>query len=381
MRVLIVNTRMNVYGGAELLIVKLANYFNKKGIENRLLTPYLSPEIEKEIDRRTEIISLGNDAGSGIKDIIKEVRMLQKAIQHLMQSFDVINVHNFPSELSVFGVRKPVVWMCNEPPIFWLNPNIPSVLQIPHRFLLRFERFVVRKYVEKACVSDEFNARRFEKIYGFKPEVINYGIDYEFFSKGNGKRALEEFDLFDNFIILQVGMITPLKNQMESVKVLERLKDKIPNVKLVLAGWGEGEYVLMLKEYIKEKGLEQNVIFTGHLDRECLRDLYHACDVLLHPIKSQGGWLSPFEALCAKKPIVVSTEMTASDIIRREKIGVVTNDFAGAIWDIYNNTDKYQEMAKRGQTWVREHLSWDKFCERMVSLFHEAIKEKREKYR
>jgi glycosyltransferase involved in cell wall biosynthesis len=245
--------------------------------------------------------------------------------------------------------------------------------------VLKFENLVVKKYVRKVCVADEFNARRFERIYGFKPEIINYGVDYEFFSKGNRKRALEEFGLFDTFIILQVGMITPLKNQMESIKVVERLRDKIPNVKLVLAGWGKGNYMLMLKEYIRKKDLEQNVIFTGHLDRERLRNLYHACDVLLHPIKPQGGWLAPFEALCARKPIVVSTRMTASDIVSREKIGIVTNDFAGAIWDIYNNPDKYQEMTERGQRWVKENLSWDKFCKEMINLFYEVGRGK-EKY-
>ncbi len=369
---------MNVYGGAELLIVKLANYLSRTGIENKLLVTFLSPEIEKKFER-TEIITLNKDLGSGIKDIVTEILILHKHIKELSDSFDIINVHNFPSEVSVFGIRRPIVWMCNEPPIFWLNTHLPSLLLVPHKLVLKFENLVVKKYVRKVCVADEFNARRFERIYGFKPEIINYGVDYEFFSKGNRKRALEEFGLFDTFIILQVGMITPLKNQMESIKVVERLRDKIPNVKLVLAGWGKGNYMLMLKEYIRKKDLEQNVIFTGHLDRERLRNLYHACDVLLHPIKPQGGWLAPFEALCARKPIVVSTRMTASDIVSREKIGIVTNDFAGAIWDIYNNPDKYQEMTERGQRWVKENLSWDKFCKEMINLFYEVGRGK-EKY-
>jgi glycosyltransferase involved in cell wall biosynthesis len=164
-------------------------------------------------------------------------------------------------------------------------------------------------------------------------------------------------------------MLQPFKNQMESIKTIEKLRERIPNLKLVLAGWGLQEYENSLKNYIKEKGLEKNVVFTGHLDREGIRDLYNTCDVLLHPIKSQGGWLSPFEALCAKVPVVVSPEMTASDIIRKEKIGIVTHAYVEAVLEIYNNQEKYHEMAEKGKEWVINNLSWDKYCEKMVDLF------------
>jgi glycosyltransferase involved in cell wall biosynthesis len=240
--------------------------------------------------------------------------------------------------------------------------------------LFEIEKFVVRNYIKYVCVSDEFNAKQFEKIYGFKPIIINYGIDYEFFSQGDKYRAFKKLNLYDNyFIVLQVGWIQPFKNQLESIRTIEKLKDKISNIKLILAGAEDQGYKMILEKYIREKKLEQYVIFTGHLNREEIRDLYHACDVLLHPIKSQGGWLAPFEALCAKKPIVVSREMTASDIIKREKIGIVTDDFAEAIWDIYTNPDKYYAIAKRGEVWVRENLSWDKFCEKMVNLFYKIM--------
>lgn len=374
MHVLIVNTQMGVYGGAELLIVKLANYLSKEGIKSTLLTTFLLPEIEKDLVG-TDIISLNKkfERGIAVMNTIREILMLRRYIQDLKDSFDVINIHNFPSELSVFGVDKPSVWMCNEPPVFWLNPNLPFPLQIPHRLLLGFEKFVVKRYIKDASVSDEFNAERFKKIYKFMPTIINYGIDYEFFSKGDKDGALKELNISDDFIVLHVGMLTPLKNQMESIKTIEKLKNSIPNIKLILAGNGGGEYRSMLENFIRENNLEQNVVFTGHLNQESVRDLYHACNLLLHPIKSQGGWLAPFEALCAKKPIVVSNELTASDIIKREKLGIVTNDFSEAVLDIYHNPDKYNEVAERGGEWVKENLSWDKFSEKMVNLFNKSM--------
>jgi glycosyltransferase involved in cell wall biosynthesis len=130
---------------------------------------------------------------------------------------------------------------------------------------------------------------------------------------------------------------------------------------------------MMLRRYVKERNLERNVIFAGHVNGELMRDLYSACDLLLHPIKSQGGWLAPFEALCAGKVIVVSTEMTASDLIKKERIGIVTNNFTEAVWNIYNEPSKYIKMAQRGQIWVKNNLSWKRFCQKMVDLFYRVV--------
>lgn len=374
---LIVHPSMSLYGGAELVIVKLANYLTEKGIDNAILTLDMSPEIRKEI------------AGSDIIIPEKPLKFSPKVpyfmtlplvvltlIKHLrrnLENFDVINVHNFPVEFIAFSCRKKVVWMCNEPPQQYFTSPSPLV-KLLNEAITVMDKVVVKKYINHVCVADEFNAKRFEGIYGIKPVIIPYGIDYEFFLIGNREKAMEMLDLCeDDFILLQVGMLTPLKNQLESIKVVNNLKGKIPEIKLILAGHGDNEYERTLRKYVREFGLEKNVIFTGHLPRTIVRDLYAACDIFLFPVKPQGGWLSPFEALCAGKPIVVSTLMTAADMIKGNKIGMVTDDFTKVVLDIYHNLKKYRKMARRGKIWVRENLSWDKFCERMVSIFRDEL--------
>lgn len=381
MRVLIVNPGMRVYGGAELVIIKIANYLTKNGIKNALLTTSILPEIQRELMDTDVIIKEKSKLNSLTKkfiflDILDEIVALYKGLRNNVKNFDVINIHNFPAELTILSYHKPIVWMCNEPPEICIAFNSEKNLlrKCIKKIILIFDKFLVRRYMKNVVVADEYNAKRFKRIYGFNPEIINYGIDYEFFSKRNKEEALNTFNFDNNFIVLQVGMLTPYKNQMESIKTIEKLKNRIPNIRLILAGWGEGNYRVMLEEYIKEKNLGQNVIITGHLSRERVRDLYHVCDVLLHPVKSQGGWLVPFEALCAKKPIVVSPEMTASDIIKKEKIGIVTREYAGAILDIHRTPEKYSGMMKKGEIWVRNNLTWNKFCEEMLNLLMRGIK-------
>jgi glycosyltransferase involved in cell wall biosynthesis len=265
--------------------------------------------------------------------------------------------------------------MCNELPELWNNPNPLPPLRILRDIGVVYDKYFVKKYVDAICVSDEINAKRIIRRYGMQPHIVHYGIDYDFFSIGNENRPSQKFNLHNAFIVLQVGWLSPQKNQLESIKAVEKLRDKIPHIKLILVGSGHGYlYETMLKSYVSKKGLNNHVIFLGHQPREEVRDLYHACHILVHPVGEQGGWLTPFEALCASKPIIVSPSMNAASIIEKEKIGIATNDLAKAILDVYNNPKPYQDMARRGKRWVADNLSWDKFGQRMVEVFESVIK-------
>ena len=376
LRVLVVHPLMTFYGGAELVVVKLANYMTEEGIENAVLTLNTSQEIRREL--------VGSELISPRKSLrlppgVPHVRTLPPAslvlIKHVRKNFrrfDVINVHNFPAELTAFSCPKRVIWMCNEPPQLHFASTSP-VERLHGGIVTVADRLVVRRWVDRVCVADRFNADRFERVYGIKPVIIPYGIDHEFFSRGDGGKAREMFSLGEGeFILLQVGALTHLKNQLESIEVVRSLRNRIPGVKLVLAGHGGNRYEQLLRRRVGELGLEKQVIFTGHLPRKIVRDLYAACDIALFPVKPQGGWLSPFEALCAGKPVVVSTRMTAAEMIKGNGIGTVTDDLPGAVMDIRTDPRKYRKMAERGSTWVKENLSWDRFCEKMVEQFAQS---------
>jgi glycosyltransferase involved in cell wall biosynthesis len=380
MKVLIVYPQMYIYGGAELLIVRLANYLSRNGIQNALLTTHLLPEIANDFSD-TQIIQYprhSRDADATHRNPLKLVWLLNKGVRQHLRNFDLINVHNYPAEFCTWPLHKPVVWMCNEPLDVAVQVRLAqasklSIKRLFFKALLAVDRHVVRKYVKNVVVADQFNKRRFINLYGFNPHVIHYGIDYDFFS---AQPHTVSAKLNSSFCVLHVGMLTPLKNQMQSIKTIEKLKDAIPDIKLILAGLGEGEYLETVKAYLNDHQLHRHVEITGHVSREQIRNLFHTSNALLHPIGSQGGWLSPFEALCAGLPIVVSPETTASDLVQNENLGVVTDDYTRALLEIYQKPDKYDKMKGRRAAWVRENLSWDKFSENMIRVFQKTLEEK-----
>jgi glycosyltransferase involved in cell wall biosynthesis len=380
MRVLVIYPKFYVYGGGEILVVRLCNYLSRQGIKNSILTTEMMPEIRADL-AGTEVITekVRGEATSVRARYKMELEALARGVKKYQGDFDIINPHNFPSEIAAASGAKPIAWMCNEPELYLLkdHPNFKTSLSLDRLYLLLLflrEKFLVKKHIRHVIVSDEYNAERFQGIYNIKPHIINYGIDYDFFSRNDAGPGAQEEQLKGKFIILHVGMLTPYKNQMESLKALNDVKHQIPEAVLVFAGGGYDEaYKQRIDAYIKEHSLSDRVIFKGHISRNELRSLYYKTDVMIHPVKSQGGWLSPFEMLSAGRPIVVSRDLTASYIIEKEEIGIVTGNYARAILDVYKDQNRYRMMAARGREYVNKNLSWDSFGEKMAQLYDMAL--------
>jgi glycosyltransferase involved in cell wall biosynthesis len=378
MKVLIVNPHMHLYGGADIVIVKLANYLTNNGIQNALLTLSISDKVKNDLVG-TEIIipDKQKDYSKTSSSFIKEFFILKKYINKHSKDFDIINVHAFPAEIAILSCKKPVVWMCNEPPGLWpeMQTKKLSILKkFIYKIALETEKYTVKTKVTGVCVADEFNFSRLKRLYKIDGFKNNYGIDYNFFSKGNGEAIKRKYNLEKNFIIIQVALIIPFKNQLESIKTIEKLKNKIPNIKLILVGAEtKPEYAKEIKNYIKQNNLGKYVLFTGNVSREEIRNLYKIANVSLMPIKSQGGWLAPFEALCSACPVVVSKEITCASIIKRENIGTVTNNYSETILDIYKNPTKHKKISEHGKNFVKNQLTWNKFSKRMLKCFEKAI--------
>lgn len=361
MKVLTVSHAMPFYGGAEIVIARLCQYMAAHGIENTLVAPTAPPEMLRELEG-TRVIIIGNG------DTVGRYYRLREKVQELLPSVDVVNVHNFPASLTLPPVHKPAVWMCNEPPeLFGSRFNMGRGL------LLRLGRYVTRHYITEAVVADEVNAERFQKYYGFEPKVIPYGVDYDFWAAGERNTRQREF------MVLQVGTVTRLKNQMATVQAAERLLNTVPNLAIYFVGWHKVEpgYTEKIRAYVNNSELRGRIWFMGPMDRQALRAMYKRANVVVHPIKSQGGWLTPFEALASGTPVVVSGEATCARLISDKGLGYVAHsqeELVCHLQKVYRYQENVQKLTERAKEWVRTNLTWDNFCQAYIGLMEEAIR-------
>ncbi|MEK6906842.1 MAG: sugar phosphate nucleotidyltransferase [Nanoarchaeota archaeon] len=379
-KVLIIHPQMKYFGGAELLIVEMANWLTKRGIRNDILTLSKSKEVEDNLIN-TEIIIPKNKIDilpSGfkdIKDIIHFIKICRKELKKIIGNYDVINFHNFPVTWTLFPKRKPCIWMLNEPPNLWSKPHAGFALKTLNKIRNYLDREIVRNSIDLICVADEFNKERAIIRYKKIPRVIYYGVNYNFFSKGNSKQAKKKWNINGKFVVVQSGILTENKNQLDSIITINKIKTKIPNILLILAGTPEEKYKKKLDDYIKNNHLEKYVLFAGNLNRRDLRDLYKSCDVGLFPVKKQGGWLAPFELLCSGNPIIVSEEMGASSVIKENNLGIVTKNYSEELLKVYNNVKESKKKAGKASLFVKKNLGWDIFTDKMIKAYRDVWRE------
>jgi glycosyltransferase involved in cell wall biosynthesis len=291
---------------------------------------------------------------------------------------DLLNPHNFPSAwvASVVGTlqRLPIVWTCNEPPtrapaqvgfgdfVGWLIASS----WLDKWLVKRFDAI----YVPSQKTREQVKAR-----YGWEAEVVPLGVEASFFEHPPGHNFIASLNLENKFVLMCVGKLHPQKNQRVCLEALQRVLPDIPNAVLLLAG--AGPLTKFYQALAAELGITDHVQFLGTVTSQQARDLYHACAINLFPSIDQSWGLTPFEALCAERVSIVSSDSGAAEVFTQEKLGVVcaptAEAFAEAIRRIYRDPLPYQRMAAKGRDYTTRQLTWSRYAEAVLSLFERAL--------
>lgn len=235
-----------------------------------------------------------------------------------------------------------------------------------HEFLLShiFDSFIDHFFVDKInqiIVFERKNNEGITRRYHKNSAIINTGIDFDFFSKKPKqiKRILK-----NKFIIITVGTLVPQKNQKLVIDAVAKLIDDGLNIGLTIVGDGPLRYDL--EQLVEKYKIKDYVKFTGKIDNKKLRELYFSSDLNLFLAINQSWGLTPLEALCAKKPSLVSSDCGISGLITEKNMGYITDvnmpDITKKLKFIYNNYIQAKKKAVIGYNFVEKSMSWEKYA-------------------
>jgi L-malate glycosyltransferase len=164
-------------------------------------------------------------------------------------------------------------------------------------------------------------------------QVILNGVDLQRFYAAREQREQARHDLGlgpHDRLILQVGRISPVKQQQLSVRALVETLKADPRLNFWMAGIVEDQaYCVELERMIAETGLGDRLRFLG--PRLDVPDLLSACDVYLMPSRSEAHSIAFLEAMASGPPIV-ATEIESFSFARgMTGITLVDKDDASAI--------------------------------------------------
>lgn len=152
-----------------------------------------------------------------------------------------------------------------------------------------------------------------------------------------------------DFVVLCTGELNENKNQKTLISAAALLRDKIPNLKVLLAGNGPKEQEL--RAQIQAEGLEDAVRLLGY--RTDLEKLVPAVDLVVSCSHREGMPLNIIEAMLCKKPVVASHNRGHDELVEERKSGLLfqaedTQQLAAAIADLALDPGKASRYGLRG---------------------------------
>src|SRR5581483_4518400 len=138
----------------------------------------------------------------------------------------------------------------------------------------------------------------------------------------------------------------------------------VPQAMLVIAG--EGPAREGLKSRIATLGLQQDVCFTGYLDRDTgLLDCYAAADVFVFASRTETQGLVLLEAMAQGTPVVSTAELGTKFVLKAGCGALVMPEskpeFAAAVAKVLQDKALHDELGVRGrayaQTWSSRVLA------------------------
>ena len=171
------------------------------------------------------------------------------------------------------------------------------------------------------------------------------------------KELREKIDLSsDDFVILCIGELNKNKNQEQLIRAAANLVDKIPNLKILLAGNGPNEQNLL--NLIDDLKLNNTVILLGY--RTDLENIIPTVDLIASFSKREGLGLNIIEGMLCGKPILATHNRGHNELIEEDINGflVPVGDClktSEKILEIYSDSEKTQKFSFNSQTMAKKY--------------------------
>ena len=177
----------------------------------------------------------------------------------------------------------------------------------------------------------------------------------------------------DKFNILFIGSVTDRKKPHMIIEAIQIINDESYHLSIVGPTPNE-KYFLELKDVIDKSGLQNQVSFTGAVDRESVKEYYSTSNLMILPSISEGLARVIFESQVASCPVLVTDAPGMGDIVIDGQTGYVfesnnIDSLIAKIIYIKNNYEEVSLVAKNAKEFILSNFSEDNFKFSFKKLF------------
>lgn len=238
------------------------------------------------------------------------------------------------------------------------------------------------RHARRVLTVSERSKRDIADTYRVAPAKIDVtynGIDLSRFRPPAAATVLDatlaKYGVKDPYV-LAVGNLQPRKNLVRLIDAFANLKRELPNLshKLVLVGKPAFRHSEILGR-VRERGIENRVIFTGYVPDEDLPALYGGAAVFAYPSFYEGFGLPVAEAMACGTPTLSSDRSSIPEVAGDAAILVdpdSTRSITEGLLRILTDPDLADTLAMQGQKRARR-FTWENTANATLAAFEAAV--------
>ena len=305
---------------------------------------------------------------------------------------EAVHIHDMRIAEAVFKANKSL----QLPTVLDLHDNMPEIMKLyahlhkfpgkqlisPKKWKQKEEEFI-QKATKIITVSQEFIEEVVNRtqIARDKIVLVPNTVHQSFYKDA----VIDHFivDAYKNdFVILYLGDTGLRRGLQTAIDSLLILKEKIPNVKLVIVGISSTD--LILKQQVIDLKLENHVDFKGWQDVSLFPSYIVASAVCISPlhrnIQHDVAYANKlFQYMSFGKPVLVSDAIAQKNLIEKTNSGLVhlerdAQDFAQKVLQLYADPAFRDRLGSHGKQFVEEEFCWEKTSEKLIALYENLSK-------
>jgi len=371
---------LDVRGGTHKQLLKLLDYTADRKIDFFVLTKRVDyAQTYSEFGKyRDKIIVLQELAGlTSWKRSIKWFRyalQLRKALKNTQ----IINVHDNGFEMYFATLPdKEIYWQINDlPPCFQTGvfANRTSWKNVLKRLWIRLG---VRLSIRDISVNVSKNRTRVQKYLHHDAHVFYCGIEPLSIERSND----ETFKRFDNNTVhlLSSGVFFPYRNYETQIKVVKQLLDSGIKAELnIIGATADNAYTEKIRTLIQQTGLQQHIHICGSVNEREFNQLHKQADLFIFVNIDQSWGLAVFEAMSCGLPVLVSTSVGATEILkdRTNTLFVDPTDsrtIATEIIHLMQDRTLYESISSEAKKLPKQYTWNNAYSSQMLNLLMHTV--------
>jgi len=352
-------------GGSEVHFWEIAKRLTSWGNEVTLLSERFKVAPDHELLGDVEIYRIGGRASVHFHAVWKYLRKFK-------HQYDVV----------VDDIAHAVPWFT---PIYVKKPIIAVVHHV-HREILRqelsfpysritylAEQAIPRIYQNVPFLTVSESTKEDLVSLGIRQEMIGVvynGVDHELYKPDWGSKSHYPH-------VLYLGRVKRYKNVDHVLKSIKLVAEKVPNVRLSIAGRGDGNVVEKLKNTVRKLNLESIVAFHGEVSEDEKIRLLQQAWVYVTASVREGWGITVIEAAACGTPTIAYGVAGLKDAVVDGQTGLLSpyNDektLSDLIVTTLEDSVLREKLSKKAAEFSKQ-FNWDKTAIQTLEMIKNAI--------